>query len=117
MPSENMLCVFPGADGAVIVTVSVGPSALTIYHFAVLKGPVEAVAVRGPGTFTVDLADFHIAFINAPLRERIAMYSIAITNAPLLERNNSFAVWNAADSIARVLAFTAVDVLKEGTWI
>ena len=107
-----MLCVFPGADGAVIVTVSVGPNALTIYHFAVLKGPAEAVAVRGPGTFTVDLADFHIAFINAPLRERIA-----ITNAPLLERNNSFAVWNAADSIARVLAFTAVDVLKEGTWI
>jgi hypothetical protein len=40
-----------------------------------------------------------------------------MTNAPLLERNNSFAVWNAADSIARVLAFTAVDVLKEGTWI
>ena len=112
MPSEKIMCVFPGADGAVNVTVSVGPSALTIYHFAVLKGPVEAVAVRGPGTFTVDLADFHIAFINAPLRERIV-----ITNVPLLERNNSFAVWNSADSIARVLAFTAVDVLKEGTWI
>ena len=113
MPSEKIMCVFPGADGAVIVTVSVGPSALTIYHFAVLKGPVEAVAVRGPGTFTVDLADFHIAFINAPHLER----HIAMINAPLLERDNSFAVWNAADSIARVLAFTAVDVLKEGTWI
>ena len=99
------------------MAVSEGPIFQNVYHLAVLKGPVEAVAVRGPGTFTVDLADFHIAFINAPLRERIAMYSIAITNAPLLERNNSFAVWNAADSIARVLAFTAVDVLKEGTWI
>jgi hypothetical protein len=36
-------------------------------------------------------------------------------NVPLLERNNSFAVWNAADSFARVLAFSAVDVLKENT--
>ncbi len=113
MPSEKMIGVLPGLGGAVIVTVSVGPSALTVYHLAVLKGPVEAVAVSGPGTFTVDLAVFHIAFINAPHFER----HIAIVNVPLLERDNSFAVWNATDSFARVLAFSSVDVLKEGTWV
>jgi hypothetical protein len=38
-------------------------------------------------------------------------------NVPLLECDNSFSVWNAADSFTSVLAFSAVDVLKEGTWV
>ena len=105
--------VFKGLEGAVFVTVSEGPIFQTPHYLAVLKGPVEAVAVSGPGTFTVDLAVFHIAFINAPHLER----HIAIVNVPLLERDNSFAVWNATDSFARVLAFSSVDVLKEGTWV
>jgi len=99
---------------AVIVTVSEGPSAQIVYHLSVLKGADEAVAVSGPGTLAVDLTDFHIAFINAPLHEcHIAMNK----NVPLLECDNSFSVWNAADSFACVLAFSAVDVLKEGTCV
>ena len=87
---------------------------MTPHHLAVLKGADEAAAVRCPCTFTVDLADFHIAFINARLHER----HIAMTkNVPLLECDNSFSVWNAADSFTSVLAFSAVDVLKEGTWV
>jgi hypothetical protein len=107
MPSEKVLGVLVGLCGAVIVTASEGPIFHNEDHLAVLKGPVEAVAVSAPGTFTVDLAVFHIAFINAPHLER----HIAMMNAPLLERNNSFAVWDAADSFSRVLAFTTVDVL------
>ena len=62
----------------------------------------------------MDFADFHIALINAPHHER----HIAITkNVPLLECDNSFSVWNAADSFASVLTFSAVDALKEGTWV
>ena len=109
-----MSSVYIGLGGTVIVAVSEGPIFQNVYHLAVLKGPVEAVAVRGPGTLTVDLAVFHIAFIDAPLHER----RIAITkNVPLLECDDSFSVWNAADSFTSVLAFSAVDVLKEGTWV
>jgi hypothetical protein len=64
---------------------------------AVLKGAdVAATVSGGPGTFTVDLAVLHVTFINSPI----------------LERDNSFAVWDAADSFARVLAFSAVVVLE-----
>ena len=37
------------------------------------------------------------------------------TSSMILERGNSFAVWKAADSFGRELAFCAVDVLKEYT--
>ena len=44
------LVVLEGAD---VVTVSVGPSALTVF-LAVLKGADEVATVsKGPGTFTV----------------------------------------------------------------
>jgi len=91
------LAALKGAD--VDVTASVGPSALTV-DLVVLKGADEAVTFcGGAGTFTMSLAVLHVAFIDAPL----------------LECYDSFAVWNATNSFARVLAFSAVDVLIVNT--
>ena len=93
------VAVLEGAD--VAFTVCFGPCALTV-KLAVLKGAdVAAIASvsEGPGTLSVDLAVLHITFIDGPT----------------FKRDNSFAVWDAADSFARVLAFIAVDVLKENT--
>ena len=90
------LAVLKGAD--VAFTVCFGPCTLTV-KLAVLKGAdVAAIASvsEGPGTLTVDLAVLHVTFIDAPT----------------LERDNSFAMWNTADSFASVLAFTAGDGLK-----